>query len=203
MFWGEEMDKETKIMEGAGLDIKTGIAYTGNIEKLMQAAGRYSANREKNSAKVKEFFDAEDYENYMIVVHSLKSNSRMIGATELAGDFEKLEMAARNNDPSFIKEKTAQVLASYKELADRLAELSSSGDRADKISADRAREVASSLLKTLDDFDDDKSRKLIKILSGYPFEPSLAGKLNEAAGYIDDFMYDEAAEIVKTVMNAI
>ena len=102
MYWGEEMDKETKIMEGAGLDIKTGIAYTGNIEKLVQAAGRYSANREKNSAKVKEFFDAEDYENYMIVVHSLKSNSRMIGATELAGDFEKLTMALCYGDPEFI-----------------------------------------------------------------------------------------------------
>ena len=55
----------------------------------------------------------------------------------------------------------------------------------------------------MDDFDDDKSRELIKILSGYPFEPSLAGKLNEAAGYIDDFMYDEAIDVIREIYSAI
>ena len=71
------------------------------------------------------------------------------------------------------------------------------------LSAAEAREAADALLEALDDFNDDKSRELAGKLTGYPFEASQAEKLKMAIAYIDDFMYDEAAELVRSVIPAI
>jgi acyl-CoA reductase-like NAD-dependent aldehyde dehydrogenase len=74
---------------------------------------------------------------------------------------------------------------------------------ADEISAEAAREIVDKLLEALDDFDDEGAKELTKILSGYPFRLTQAEKLKEAASFIEDFMYDEAAGIIRQIAPAI
>ena len=40
-------------------------------------------------------------------------------------------------------------------------------------------------------------------LSGYPFRITQKEKLKEAIGFVDDFLYDEAAEIIKEIYETI
>ena len=188
-----------------GIDKEAGIGYTGNEDKYLSAVGRYCNAYETNRAKVEEYFAAKDYENYMICVHSLKSNSRMIGAAQLAAMFETLEMAARNNEISVIEEKTAETLKLYGSLVEKLRPYcpSDEGGAAQALSSDEAVKTAEELLSALDDFDDELSKKLAAKLSGYPFSKEEGDKLKEAQKYIDDFMYDEAAELIKEISPAI
>lgn len=192
-------------MEKIGLDTNTGISYTGGEDKYISAVSRFFKNYEKNRAKVEEFYAAKDYENYMITVHALKSNAKMIGAAALSGCFEKLEAAASNNDTSYIENNTEKTLSEYAALIEKLSPIGQIGDAAaaDEISADVAKETAEELLAALDDFDDELSKKLAKKLSGYPFRITQAGKLKEAIGFIEDFMYDEAAEIIREIAPTI
>ena len=44
---------------------------------------------------------------------------------------------------------------------------------------------------------------IIKILSGYPFRMTQADKLREAVSLIEDFMYDEAADIIRQIVPTI
>ncbi len=188
-----------------GLDTDTGIGYTGGEDKYISALGRFYKNYEKNKIKVTEFYGAKDYESYMITVHALKSNAKMIGAMELSRDFEMLENATRNNEIAVIEEYTTPVMMKYGKLIELLSPLAEMGETkaADEISADEAREVADRLFAALDDFDDETSKTLASKLTGYPFRPTQADKLKEAIAQIDDFMYDEAAELIKEIYPTI
>ncbi len=188
-----------------GLDTKTGISYTGGQDKYISALQRFYKNYERNRAKVCEYLEAKDYENYMITVHALKSNAKMIGARDLSTLFETLEMAARNNEIGVIEPQNAVALKEYDELIQKLAPIGAMGDvrAADEISAEVARETIDKLLAVLDDFDDEEAKRLAKILSGYPFRMTQADKLREAVALIEDFMYEEAAEIIRQIAPAI
>ncbi len=185
----------------AGLDTKTGISYTGGQDKYISALWRFYKNYEKNRAKICEYLEAKDYESYMITVHALKSNARMIGARDLSTLFETLETAARNNETGLIEAQNAVALKEYGDLIQKLAPIGAMGDvrAADEISADVAREIVDKLLEALDDFDDEGAKELTKILSGYPFRLTQAEKLKEAVSFIEDFMYDEAAAIIRQI----
>ena len=82
-----------EFLQDIGLDTKSGKGYTGSEEKYMAALQRFYRSYEKNKKKVEEYLAAEDYESYMITVHALKSNAKMIGARDLSTLFETLEMA--------------------------------------------------------------------------------------------------------------
>ncbi|MCR5098581.1 MAG: Hpt domain-containing protein [Lachnospiraceae bacterium] len=199
------MDFDLSILDGSGIDCQTGMAYTGNKDKFISALQRYYNNYEKNRSKVEDFYEKEDYENYMIIVHSLKSNSKMIGATDLSKLFEELEMAARNNDIATVGEKTAACLKAYEDLYTALQPVGQMEQvrAADEISADEARDTVEKLLAALDDFDDELSNDLVKKLSGYPFRLTQRDKLKEASEHIENFMYDDAAEIIKEIAGTI
>ena len=188
-----------------GLDTKTGLSYTGGADKYMSAVYRFFKNYEKNKILVDEYYAVKDYENYMITVHALKSNAKMIGATSLSGSFETLEAAARSNDAGLIEELTGPIMSDYAKLIEKLAPIGELGEvrAADEISADEAKDTAQKLLDALDDFDDDEAKKLAKKLTGYPFRVTQAERLKEAIGYIEDFMYDESAQIIKEIIPAI
>lgn len=199
------MDHDLTWLADIGLDMTTGLSYTGSQDKYVSALQRYCKNREKNHAAVLNYFATKDHENYMITVHALKSNSRMIGAKELGDAFAELEEAARSGDTGIIEMKTAPVLASYNSLVEKLQPIFEIGEvhAADEIPAGAARETAEKLLDALDDFDDDLSRDLVKKLSGYPFRITQRDKLKQAADLIDDFMYDEAAGLIREIYPAI
>ena len=188
-----------------GLDTKTGMDYTGGSDKYLSAIKRYRGSYEKNRIKIAEYLKSKDYESYMITVHALKSNSRMIGAMRLGEAFEELEMAARNNDIEVIDAKTQPTLEMYDELIKKLSPIDELGDvrAADEISADVAKDTADKLLVALDDFDDELSKELAKKLSGYPFRITQKEKLKEAIAYIEDFMYDEAIDVIREIYSAI
>ncbi len=199
------MGYDTAWLEEIGLDTKTGIDYTGSPEKYVSAVCRFYKNFEKNKSKIEEYHASIDYESYMITVHALKSNAKMIGALDLSKSFEDLETAARNNDIKTIDEKTSVTLLDYERLMEKLKPIEALGEVrvADEISGEEAKKVADSLLEALDDFDDELSKTLVQKLSGYPFRITQKEKLKEAETFVNDFMYDEAAEIIKEIYSAI
>ena len=195
------MDYDLVSLIETGLDTVTGISFTGNEEKYISACQRFCKNHEKNSAKIREFYEAKDYENYCLTVHALKSNARMIGAAGLSQLIEELEKAAKEGDTDTIERKTASALSEYAGLVGKLepvvgqAGIHPSGE----ISAEEARRTADELLAALDDYDDELSKELALKLGGYPFRITQSDKLTEASGCIDEFMYDEAAELIREI----
>lgn len=188
-----------------GINVDEGLGYTGGSEKYASALQRYFRSYEANRKAVEELLAAGDIEGCTIKVHALKSNSKMIGALELAAAFEALELAGRRGDAAFLAAEAPSALAAYEKLVELLRPIGEAETvRApDEIDAAEATQVAAKLLEALDEFDDELSAELAAKLAGYPFRPTQKEKLREAVKYIGDFMYDEAAELVREIVPAI
>ena len=188
-----------------GISTEEGIGYTGGEEKYISALQRFFKGYENNRDQVKEFLATSDTEGFCVRVHSLKSNAKMIGADGLALAFEELENASRRFDLAAMKEKTGPALDLYADVIEAIRPIGemepvkASGE----ISAEEARETADKLLEALDDFDDELSAELVRKLKGYPFRLTQKEKLKEAEEHIADFMYDEAAELIREVIPSI
>ncbi len=68
------------------------------------------------------FFEQEDWENYRILVHALKSTSLTIGAEALSEQARLLEMAAKKDEVDYIKKKHVSTMEEYVRLLRQIKE---------------------------------------------------------------------------------
>lgn len=188
-----------------GINVENGLAYTGGEEKYASALQRYLKGYEKNRKTIEDLLQSKDIEGYAIRVHAMKSNSRMIGADGLAAAFEELELAVARGDADYIEGSTGEALDQYDEVIRIIEPAGELGEvqPPDEISAGAAKEMAEQLLEALDEFDDEQSAELAAKLQGYPFRITQMEKLKKATELINDFLYDEAAELIKEIVPTI
>ncbi len=199
------MEFDLTFLQNAGIDTKLGIEYTGGRDKYLSSLKRFYAAYENNCSMLQKFQNAGEIENYKILVHALKSNSKMVGALELSASFEALEQAAEEGNTDYINENGEKILLKYGEFAELIKPIGEADIEkpADEIDGERALELVKELLEALDDFDDEKSMKLAKELSGYPFRLTQKESLNRAIKLISDFNYDDAAGIIEEISKSI
>lgn len=63
---------------------------------------------------------AQDWKNYTIKIHALKSNMNSIGALSLGNLAKELEMAGKREDGDFIQEKHEGVMEEYRQVIERI-----------------------------------------------------------------------------------
>jgi DegV family protein with EDD domain len=102
-----------------GLDTSIGMSYCMNEEEFYsEMLSEYQ--KSDKPALMTQYFEAKDWENYRITVHSLKSTSLTIGAATLSERAKALEMACKENNETYINENHAGVLADYVKFLEEL-----------------------------------------------------------------------------------
>ena len=199
------MEYDFSWLEAEGVNIQDGLGYTGGKDKYLSTLQRYLKGFDDNKKAVEETLAAGDLEGYAIKVHSLKSNSKMLGAAGLSASFEELELAAKRGDNGYVREHTGEVLAAYEAFIKIIKPVGALEDAQveGELSPEDAKKTAEELLEALDDFDDELSAGLVSRLSGYPFRLTQKQKLKDASEFIRNFMYDEAAELIREIIPAI
>ena len=100
-----------------GINVEVGLGYSQNDKELYRALlSEYVASYDDRINSIKKFSEAEDCDNYGIIVHALKSASKMIGATEFSGVCAQLEESANNNELETIQTRTPALLESYEKI---------------------------------------------------------------------------------------
>ena len=85
------------------IDIKTGLQYcAGSQDMYKEFVKMYCDGYEEKKQQLEEFFEQEDWANYAIKIHALKSTSLSIGAAGLSELAASLEKAGKSNDAEFI-----------------------------------------------------------------------------------------------------
>ena len=97
------------------LDTATGLAYCMNDEKFYREMQEEYVKGDKTK-ELAEFFEKEDFENYRIVVHALKSSSLTIGATKVSEAAKALEMACKESNLGFVRQNHAAFVEKYTAL---------------------------------------------------------------------------------------
>ncbi len=101
------------------LDIELAFNYCMEDEELLlEMINEYLIWETPN--ELDGYFDTQDWKNYEIAVHALKSTSLNIGAKELSEHAKALEFAAKGSDTSYITEHHGEVMEEYHKLIDEL-----------------------------------------------------------------------------------
>ena len=83
------------LLRRVGIIPEVGLQYCRKDKNLYGSLLReYANNAEEKVRELEKFHNAKDWKNYSILVHSLKSSSKMIGASALSDIAAKLEKAA-------------------------------------------------------------------------------------------------------------
>ena len=186
------MEQEFDTLRENGLDVDAALSFTGNDSRYIKALTRYYNAYEKNSARIKNSYDNKDYEDYAIIVHSLKSNSRMIGDNELGDLAEKLQYAGQDKDVDLIEAETENLLAKYKQLVELIEPFVDNSEE-DRAKAD-ALKLSNDLKSAIEDFDYNKSVEIYDKLSHVSMHASNKMILQGIKTKLDEFMYEEAAQ---------
>lgn len=99
------------------IDRATGLKYSGNDDATYREFLKiYAKFGERKLEDIKTAYTGENWENYIALVHSLKSTSMGIGANALSEEARRLEEAGRTADYGYIRENNDKVLELYRDV---------------------------------------------------------------------------------------
>ena len=119
-----------------GIDAGVALKNSGSEESFRSVVQIFYDSYNAKSEEIQGYYDSEDWDNYTIKVHALKSSSRLVGAVSLGDDAEALEMAGKSRDIDFIKAHHDSLLDSYRTLWEALTPTLGKADDLPPIPAD-------------------------------------------------------------------
>lgn len=114
------------------IDKESGIALCGNDDSTYKLVlESFCQDRPDSQKKLEQFLTSEDWNNYEIIVHALKSGSKLIGSQEFSDFAKSLEFACKDimaqtdveNKKAFVKQNHSKFIAMYDEVAKEASEI--------------------------------------------------------------------------------
>lgn len=103
------------------IEVKTGIESCGGSAELYQnVVDVFVQEGRKKLPLIKQNYKAENWTDYIIAVHGLKSSAASIGAIDLSAHAKEMEFAGKDNNIQLIHEKTDALLQEYVQLLQKL-----------------------------------------------------------------------------------
>jgi DegV family protein with EDD domain len=106
-----------------GIDGKIAIKNSGSEDAFKTVLKIFYDSIEDKEKELETFYNAEDWANYTIKIHALKSSSKLIGAMDLSEKAQALENAGKEGNIEFIKENYDSFMEQYRGYKKSLAEL--------------------------------------------------------------------------------
>ena len=104
----------------AGFDTSEGMRYSGGeVSMYRSILVQFAREYDKKSVKLSEDYEEGLWDDYSILIHSVKSSARMIGEANLSEEAAKLESACENGDITYVKKNHDDTMKLY-EKASRL-----------------------------------------------------------------------------------
>ena len=104
------------------IDVSLGLAQCGeNKDFYIEILKMLYEDAPEQLQVLKTLWDNKDYPNYIVHIHSLKTQLLNIGYTSLAEDARSLEFAGKENRYEYIDEHLEAFITSYKVLTEQLA----------------------------------------------------------------------------------
>ena len=107
-----------------GIDINSGLMYcAGEMDFYTEILKEYVKSYAEKRNSLDTFLKENDLNNYKIVVHSLKSSSKTIGAMDLSEQARLLEEASGNGDNGYVLAKHDAAMNDFDMITSRIADI--------------------------------------------------------------------------------
>ena len=152
-----------------GIDIAEAEKNCGSRELLKDVVREYFITIDSKADSIEKYAAGGDIRNYTVVVHALKSSSRLIGAMELSGMAAELEQAGNDGNEEMIKEKTPELLALFRSYKEKLSAIDEEEKKDDlpEIGKEELEGAFSDMKELLEAYDFDTADGIMNMLSEY------------------------------------
>ncbi|MBO4864216.1 MAG: response regulator [Eubacterium sp.] len=117
-----EADKpkgEYDILRDYGIDPDTGLQFCQHDEDIYKSIlAEYAKGKADKAENMQKYFEEENWHDYGILVHALKSTSKMIGASDLSERTAFLEEAALSGDAEAIRKVHQSMMKGYETVTE-------------------------------------------------------------------------------------
>ncbi len=197
------------IKEGELISVSTGLHYAGgNEDAYYEILDMYIRKGREKYRQIEELCKTQNWKDYIIEVHALKSTSLSVGATKLSELAKKLELAGKAGDYDIIEKQNAELLELYKNvLEEGLTLLPEEKEKAEgtdtevdvaelkRIDIGLLREYVAGIEEGCANFDGDEVARVAQEASAYAYEGhALKLYMDKMAEYALDFECDSALE---------
>ena len=104
------------------LDIAKGIMYCGSRENYLEILTSQRDSGLETINQTQDLYETEDWKNYIIVVHGIKSSMMSIGAVKLSEMAKALEFAGKGEDYAYIRKEHAAMIVEFERVMQILQE---------------------------------------------------------------------------------
>lgn len=98
---------DVNILTKNKIDVNHGLELLGDMDFYNETLETFYDGISDNLKKLEEFKNNKDFENYGILSHSIKSDSKYLGFMDLAEIALSHEMAGKSSDEKFIEKNYA------------------------------------------------------------------------------------------------
>ncbi len=199
----QENEDDEKLVIG-GLDVDYGIRYSGGKEMFLELLSDYYLLIDTKTNKIKRCIEDNLIKDYTIEVHALKNTSRLIGALELAKNFEYLEHLGNQGYIEDIKAETNAVLEKYNSYKDILRGYGNR-DKKDKkqISNEAIIRCLENMHKAVEEFDMDTCDNQMEILETYVLPDDCKESMEKLRVYMADVAMEEILSTTNEMIEII
>lgn len=179
------------------LDAESGLKNCGSEELLFSTIRQYYNSIDEKALELQNFFEAEDWKNYEIKVHALKSTSRLIGALKLSKLAEHLEECANNQTIDEILKDHKTLIDTFLGLKHNLEPLlQENDDEKVEISKDDLSEKIKLLIEYADSFDIDGLDNIVKELLSVKLPLDFSNKFDKIRTSIEKVDFKELRNLL-------
>ncbi len=188
----DEIPDKLRALEAVGVDVEAGISNTGGLEDYIPVLEVFHEVFDEKKRELEELYYINDFENYTIKVHALKSSARILGATDLGEKAQKLESAVKQGDFDYIKDHHGEFMEDYLRLRGPLEEIFAKSDEEDLKKPEAGTTIIEEFYKELKaaatDMDYDRIEEAFREMEDYAMPANaedLFKNLHEAALQFD------------------
>ncbi len=110
-------DPALRSLAEAGIDINEGIKFSGDDEELYKSLlVEFAIEHTRKSRKLSEYYDRKDWNDYSILIHSVKSSAKMLGNMRLSQVAAELEAASKKGEEEPVIKSHAEAMKLYDEM---------------------------------------------------------------------------------------
>lgn len=110
------MNNKLTFLKSKGIDIDIGLSYLGDEIMYEEILTDFKNGFVNQMAEIKKTFESSDWDNYVILVHALKSNCKTLGIMSLADLAYAHELKGKEKDVTYIMEHVTELFAKANEV---------------------------------------------------------------------------------------
>lgn len=179
MITDTEESKPAVIPEWLGeiseLDTGAGVKNCGTEEGYMSALTIFYNSIDNMSHEIQSYYESENWTDYTIKVHALKSSARIIGLADLSELAKQLEAAGDGGDLDFINDNTGRLLEWYRSYKGKLSGLAGEEKAEESAKPPAEQDFLEDAFSSLEEFagqmDYDLVEMVITSVEEYSLEP--------------------------------